>query len=86
LRGGSQGSRLIAAIVAADSAQDLGIVLDGRPLYAGDAPAHQGGPQPETYDGDFARADGFDSLSDMVDFFEKQYGLPFHGQLIEWKL
>jgi hypothetical protein len=52
----------------------IGVVLDGRPLYAGDARAYQGGPQPEAYDGDFARADGFDSFSDMVDFFEKQYG------------
>jgi len=26
------------------------------------------GPQPEAYDGDFARADAFDSFSDMVEF------------------
>lgn len=64
----------------------IGIVLDGRPLIAGDAPAYQGGPDPERWDGDFARADGFDSFGDMVEFFEKQYGLPFEGQLIEWRL
>lgn len=64
----------------------MGVVLDGRHLWAGDAPAYQGGPQPDYYDGDFARADGFDCFGDMVDFFEKQYGLPFEGQLIEWSL
>lgn len=64
----------------------VGVVLDGRSLYAGDAPAYQGGPQPESYDGDFARADGFDSFTDMLEFFRKQYGLPFTGQLIEWHL
>lgn len=64
----------------------IDVVLDGRPLFAGDAPAYQGGPDPERYDGDFARADGFDSFTSMVEFFEKQYGLPFKGQLIEWSL
>jgi hypothetical protein len=63
-----------------------GIVLDGKPLYAGDAPAYQDDPQPEVYDGDFARADGFNSFSAMVEFFENHYGLPFEGRLIEWKL
>jgi hypothetical protein len=64
----------------------LGVTLNGRHLYAGDSPAYQGGPNAEEYDGDFARADGFDSFTDMVEFFEKQYGLPFKGQLIEWTL
>jgi hypothetical protein len=50
-----------------------GVTLDGRRLYGGDAPAYRGGPQPESYDGDFARADGFDSFSGMLDFFEKHY-------------
>lgn len=63
-----------------------GVILDGRNLYAGDSPAYQGGPDAERYDGDFARADGFDSFSGMAEFFEKQYGLPFEGQLIEWTL
>lgn len=62
-----------------------GVTLEGRKLYAGDAPAYQGGVDPENYDGDFARADGFDSFGDMVEFFEQQYGLPFAGQLIEWR-
>jgi hypothetical protein len=64
----------------------MGIRLAGRQLYAGDAPAYQGGPDPESYDGDFARADGFDNFVSMLEFFEKQYGLPFEGQLIEWTL
>jgi hypothetical protein len=63
----------------------LGVVLAGRPLFGGNAPAYLGGVQPEQYDGDFAMADGFDSFTDMVNFFEKQYGLPFKGQLIQWR-
>ncbi|MHA7818008.1 MAG: hypothetical protein ACX93N_16160 [Pseudohaliea sp.] len=31
-----------------------------------------------------AIADGFSGLPALLDFFERQYGLPFHGQLIEW--
>jgi hypothetical protein len=64
----------------------MGVKLDGRQLFAGDSPAYLGGPDADHYDGDFARADGFDSFSDMKEFFEKQYGLPFDGQLIEWSL
>ena len=44
-----------------------------------------GGVDPEHYDGDFARADGFDCFGDMAEFFEREYGLPFAGQLIEWR-
>lgn len=33
----------------------------------------------------FAKADGFDSYADMAKFFEKQYGLPFSGYVIEWE-
>lgn len=61
-----------------------GVKLEGRALFAGDAPAYQGAPDPEAYDGDFARADGFDSFSDMADWFAKTHGLPFKGNLIEW--
>ena len=45
----------------------------------------RGGPQPEAYDSDFARADGFDSFSDMVEFFEKQYGfaVPWPANRVE---
>lgn len=62
----------------------MGVKIDGRGLYGGDAPAYQGGPDAERYDGDFARADGFNSFSDMADWFAKTHGLPFHGFLIEW--
>lgn len=63
----------------------MGVTLEGRKLYAGDAPAYLGGVQPESYDGDFARADGFDSFPDMAEFFEREHGLPFYGLLIEWR-
>lgn len=62
------------------------VILDGRHLFAGDAPAFAGGVDPEHYDGDFARADGFNSFTDMVEYFDKRYGLPFTGHLIEWRL
>lgn len=61
------------------------IKIEGRPLWHGDAPAYQGGVDPEHYEGDFVRADGFDSFSDMVAFFEENHGLPFKGLLIEWR-
>lgn len=61
-----------------------GVILDGKTLYSGDAPAYQGGPDAEGYDGDFARADGFDSFGDMADWFRENHGLPFSGNLIEW--
>jgi hypothetical protein len=64
----------------------LNVFLDGEVLYPGHTPAYAGSPDSDSYDYDFARADGFDSFSDMVDFFEELYGLPFEGQLIEWKL
>ncbi len=31
-----------------------------------------------------ARADGFGSTGEMVEWFDKAYGLPFSGQLIMW--
>ncbi len=62
-----------------------GITLEGRKLYCGDAPAYAGGVDPEHYDSDFARADGFDTFQDMREFFEEQHGLPFKGLLIEWR-
>lgn len=34
----------------------------------------------------FAQADGFDCWADMAAFFDRQYGLPFKGWLIEWVL
>lgn len=32
----------------------------------------------------FARADGFESFSEMLEWFSKTHGLPFTGVLIEW--
>lgn len=33
---------------------------------------------------EFARADGFDSFEQMVQWFKKEHGLPFTGILIKW--
>jgi hypothetical protein len=33
----------------------------------------------------FARADGFDSLGQMYDWFSRVHGLPFTGSLIKWR-
>lgn len=35
---------------------------------------------------EFAKADGFKDWPEMRDWFEGQYGLPFEGVLIRWKL
>ena len=35
---------------------------------------------------EFAERDGFISAQDMIDWFEKQHGLPFKGWLITWRL
>lgn len=61
-----------------------GVRIEGRKLYCGDAPAYAGGVDPEHYDSDFARADGFDTFQTMREFFEYEHGLPFAGFLIEW--
>jgi uncharacterized protein YqfB (UPF0267 family) len=31
-----------------------------------------------------ARSDGFECATDMLEFFKQNYGLPFHGELIQW--
>lgn len=33
-----------------------------------------------------ARADGFESVTDFLDFFRDAHGLPFRGVLIRWRL
>lgn len=63
----------------------MGVTLDGRKLYCGNAPAFEGGVAPEDYDSDFARADGFRDFQEMRQWFEDQHGLPFAGLLIEWR-
>ncbi len=32
----------------------------------------------------FAKADGFNSINEFIDFFHKTHGLPFYGLLIKW--
>src|SRR3989339_905900 len=59
---------------------DTGMELGGRLLpsviYARD--------QHELTDNEFAQADGFDSFSDMTEWFTKNHGLPFEGVVIQW--
>lgn len=33
---------------------------------------------------EFAKADGFEGSIEMADFFAREHGLPFKGELIEW--
>jgi hypothetical protein len=63
----------------------IGVKLEGKSLYAGDAPSYAADFAQDRYDGDFARADGFDSFQQMAEFFEREHGLPFYGRLIEWR-
>ena len=49
------------------------VAVDGRSLGYGEAHA-------------IAMADGFGFITDLVDFFEREHGLPFRGTLIRWKL
>lgn len=63
----------------------MGVTLDGRRLYCGTAPAFEGSVNPDGYDSDFARADGFSDFQEMKDWFDHQHGLPFSGLLIEWR-
>lgn len=62
-----------------------GLEIEGRKLYCGNAPAYAGGVDPEHYDSDFARADGFADFQSMCEFFRSTHGLPFSGLLIEWQ-
>lgn len=39
-----------------------------------------------TEDEDFARADGFAEFLEMANWFDNQYGLPFEGFVIEWRV
>lgn len=50
---------------------EFGFILDGSPC--------------ETV-GTFAQEDGFHSFVEMKDWFRGTHGLPFHGQLIKWKV
>ncbi len=64
------------------------VTLDGTSMTLGGREMRQGeGNQyfdPETFDNDFARADGFDEYMDMAAWFDERYGLPFKGVVIQW--
>ena len=48
------------------------ITIDGKRLHAFEEES-------------FAKADGFPSVSDLVDWFGETHGLPFDGIVIEWE-
>lgn len=54
-------------------------------IFVSDHPPTKGvridGPIEANWD-EFVKADGFDSIQDFFNFFEKQHGLPFKGILI----
>jgi hypothetical protein len=52
--------------------EDGRFMVGGRWLTADDAEA-------------FAKADGFTSVTEMVEWFKAQHGLPFIGHLIHWE-
>lgn len=63
-----------------------GVAIDGRTLYAGEPSYMVGGPLPDDYDNDFARADGFADLEEMLGWIEKTHGdRSFVGWLIKWR-
>ena len=35
--------------------------------------------------GFIAKSEGFETMSEMLEFFDRLYGLPFEGCLIEWR-
>lgn len=49
------------------------VMLDGCPLGAATM-------------ADLAKADGFNTFTEMLAFFRREHGLPFSGNLIEWTL
>ncbi len=53
--------------------------LDGRLLYS--ILHDRDGP---LTDNEFAKADGFDSFTDMANWFDETHGLPFEGTVIYW--
>lgn len=57
-----------------------GVAVNGRWL-----PTSWGTQRIDVEEDQLARADGFASIDDMLDWFHKTHGLPFEGVLIEWE-
>jgi len=55
--------------------------IDGERLQAGSGNQFA---DPDNFDNDFAKADGFDEFMDMSEWFSDTHGLPFEGVLIKW--
>ncbi len=49
-----------------------------------DDPKGENGLLPRAVEEAFARADGFENLKAMSDWFEANHGLPFEGIVIKW--
>lgn len=76
----------ICTSVQAVNISELGVAIDRRTLYAGEPSYIVGGPLPDHYDNDFARADGFDGFEEMLEWIEKTHGSrAFVGWLIKWR-
>lgn len=58
----------------------VGMEIDGKPLLAGNAERGEY----EDRDNDFAKSDGFDGFTEMADWFQDRFGLPFEGVIISW--
>ena len=63
----------IKEIIIHDEYSDFAIEINGMDLS-------------EKFKEGLAINDGFKSSDEFIDFFKKQYGLPFSGVLIEWRL
>ncbi len=65
------------------------VMLDRTSMTLGGHEMRQGnGNQyfdPETFDGDFAIADGFGEYMEMAAWFDDTHGLPFEGVVIQWE-
>jgi len=63
------------------SAEPIGILTDGRVLLVDGNGVRFLDPMAI---GELAEADGFCSVGEFYDFFNKTHGLPFNGLLIKW--
>jgi len=61
----------------------MGVQITFAPIWTGKIWLGDWSLEPDAAEA-FARNDGFASLAEMAQWFEKTYGLPFDGQLIMW--
>lgn len=68
---------MVKPVVIRSTDMDLG----DRRLQAGSGNQYS---DPDEFDNDFARIDGFDSFTAMAEWFDSVHGLPFEGVAIRW--